>query len=72
VGDGDGEEEKLGGQQEGEGSKRCWRTSIRGDAVEGQWTEGGKATLTEYDLYKCIYIYIYTYIYMYIYIYIYI
>jgi len=42
--------EKLGGQEEEEGSKRRKRTHVRGGAVEGEWEEGGKTTLAQYEL----------------------
>ena len=34
----------LGNQEEEEGSKRCMRTGVRGDPVEGEREGGGKTT----------------------------
>jgi len=45
-----GGEGKLGCQEEEEGSKRRRRILVRGGPVEGEWEEGGKTTLTQYEL----------------------
>jgi hypothetical protein len=45
-----GGEEKLGCQEEEEGSKRRRRIGVRGGPVEGQREEGQKTTLTLHQL----------------------
>ena len=45
-----GGEEKSGGQEKDAGSKRRRRTGVREGPVAGEEEEGGKATLTQYNL----------------------
>ena len=45
-----GGEDKLGCQEEEEGSKRRRRIGVRGGPVEGKREEGGEVTLTQYYL----------------------